>query len=89
MSECDGQARRVVHISLRHGAVLLVQHRIAVQKESSTLPEYYVVRGIPHIVVIDQEGKVRLVKVGAQEESAKDIEGMIEKLLAKGSAEKP
>jgi len=65
-----------------------LQHRIAVQKESSTLPEYYAVRGIPHVLVIDQDGKVRIVRVGAGDESAKAIEDMIEKLLAKSEGGK-
>jgi thiol-disulfide isomerase/thioredoxin len=59
-----------------------LHHRFAVQKESSDLAEYYAVSGIPHVVLIDQEGKVRLVRVGAGPENAKAIGDMIEKLLA-------
>ena len=39
-----------------------LHHRFAVQKEGSSLAEYYAVAGIPHVVLIDQEGKVRLVR---------------------------
>ena len=58
-----------------------LHHRFAVQKEGSSLSEYYAVGGIPHVVLIDQEGKVRLVKVGSGPENAKAIGDMIEKLL--------
>ncbi|MFN0021355.1 MAG: redoxin family protein [Pirellulaceae bacterium] len=58
-----------------------LHHRFAVQKEGSSLSEYYAVSGIPHVVLIDQEGKVRLVKVGSGPENAKAIGDMIEKLL--------
>jgi hypothetical protein len=34
------------------------------------------------VVLIDRAGKIRLVKVGAGEENAKEIGAMIEKLLA-------
>lgn len=57
-------------------------HHIAVQKESSDLAEYYAVSGIPHVVLIDREGKVRLVRVGAGPQTAKAIASMIEKLVA-------
>ena len=57
-------------------------HRLAVQKESSDLAEYYAVSGIPHVVLIDREGKVRLVRVGAGPQTAKAIANMIEKLVA-------
>ncbi|MCE9525869.1 MAG: hypothetical protein K8R36_07425, partial [Planctomycetales bacterium] len=60
-----------------------LHHRIAVQKESSDLAEYYAVNGIPHVVLLDQEGKVRLVRVGNLPENAKAIGDMIKKLLAK------
>jgi thiol-disulfide isomerase/thioredoxin len=65
-----------------------LQHRIAVQKESSDLADYYAVRGIPHVVLIDRDGKVRLVRVGAGSENAKAIGDMIEKLLAKNNSGK-
>ena len=57
-----------------------LQHRFGVQ-EDSELSEYYGVTGIPHVVVIDREGKIRLIRVGADKQNAKDIEKMIPKLL--------
>jgi thiol-disulfide isomerase/thioredoxin len=65
-----------------------LHHRFAVQKEGSSLSEYYAVSGIPHVVLIDQEGKVRLVKVGSGPENAKAIGDMIEKLLPAKEAKK-
>jgi thiol-disulfide isomerase/thioredoxin len=65
-----------------------LHHRFAVQKEGSDLAESYAVNGIPHVVVLDQEGKVRIVRVGSGPENAKAIGDMIEKLLAKENAGK-
>jgi thiol-disulfide isomerase/thioredoxin len=56
-------------------------HRFAVQGQESTLDDYYGVTGIPHVVVIDQEGKIRLMKVGSGEANAKAIGEMLEQLL--------
>ncbi len=58
-------------------------HRFAVQRKEGKLDEYYGVRGIPHVVVIDQQGKVRMIRVGSGDKNAKDIGGLIEELLAK------
>lgn len=41
----------------------------------------YDVSGIPHVVVIDRKGIVRMVRVGSGEANAKDIETEINKLL--------
>jgi thiol-disulfide isomerase/thioredoxin len=62
-----------------------LKHRFALQKES-TLSEFYGVTGIPHCVVIDQQGKVRLMRVGSGEQNAKDISEMLEKLLGPPAA---
>jgi thiol-disulfide isomerase/thioredoxin len=58
-----------------------LSHRFGVQTDRSTA-EYYAVTGIPHVVVIDQQGKVRLVRVGSGDANAKDIGELLEKLLA-------
>lgn len=65
-----------------------LHHRFALQKDDSDLAEYYAVSGIPHVVLIDQEGKVRLVRVGSGPANAKAIGDMIEKLLAKENSGK-
>ena len=56
-------------------------HRFGIQADRA-LSEFYAVTGIPHVVLIDREGKVRLVKVGAGESNAKEIGAMIAELIA-------
>ena len=60
-----------------------LKHRFAVQGKESSLDQYYAVSGIPHVVVIDQEGKVRMVKVGSGDANAKAIDGLLKELLEK------
>jgi thiol-disulfide isomerase/thioredoxin len=60
-----------------------LKHRFAVQGQESTLDEYYAVTGIPHVVVIDQEGKIRMIKVGSGDANAKALEGILKELLEK------
>ena len=36
--------------------------------------------GFPHVVVIDQAGKIRMVRVGSGEKNAKDIGDLLEQL---------
>jgi thiol-disulfide isomerase/thioredoxin len=43
--------------------------------------ENYKLQGIPHVVLIDRKGNVRLVKVGSGEENAKAIEEMVKTLI--------
>lgn len=57
-----------------------LHHRFAIQKDSS-LSDYYGVTGIPHVVVIDRQQKVRLMRVGSGEANAQAIEAMIKQLL--------
>jgi thiol-disulfide isomerase/thioredoxin len=58
-----------------------LHHRFAIQK-GDKLSEYYAVSGIPHVVVIDQEGKVRLVRVGSGDANARDISELLDELLS-------
>ena len=58
-----------------------LRHRFGVSTDRS-ISQYYAVTGIPHVVVIDQAGKVRMVRVGSGEANAKDIGDLLEKLLA-------
>lgn len=58
-----------------------LHHRFGVTKDRS-LSSYYGVSGIPHVVVIDQAGKVRMVRVGSGDKNAKDIGDLLEQLLA-------
>lgn len=57
-----------------------LHHRFAIQK-GPAMSEYYAVGGIPHVVLIDREGKIQLFRVGSGEKNAKDIAEMIEKLI--------
>jgi hypothetical protein len=52
-----------------------------VTPEKSDMQERYAVTGIPHAVLIDKQGIVRLVKVGSGSQNAEEIESMIKKLL--------
>lgn len=56
-------------------------HRTMVTPEKSDMQARYAVTGIPHAVLIDKQGIVRLVKVGSGSQNAEEIESMIKKLL--------
>ena len=55
-------------------------YRLAVQKDQS-LNEFYAVTGIPQVVVIDQEGKIRLIRIDGGSKNAEDIENLLAELL--------
>jgi thiol-disulfide isomerase/thioredoxin len=57
-----------------------LKHRFAIQV-GSEMSDYYAVSGIPHVVVIDQEGKVRLMRIGSGEKNASDIGQLLAELL--------
>jgi hypothetical protein len=59
-----------------------LKYRIGYVPSASDLYKRYAVEGIPQVVLIDKQGKIRQIKVGYSEGSAKQIEDMIEKLLA-------
>jgi thiol-disulfide isomerase/thioredoxin len=61
-----------------------LHHRFAIQKDNA-LPEYYAVSGIPHVVVIDGEGKIRLIRVGSGEKNAQDVAAMLASLIGDGA----
>ena len=48
----------------------------------STMNTEFGVTGIPHVVLIGRKGNIRLIKVGAGEETSKEIEAKIKELLA-------
>ncbi len=58
-----------------------LHHRFGVQSMESKVTDYYAVSGIPHVVIIDQAGKVRLIRVGSGDKNAQDIASLLEKLL--------
>ncbi len=53
-----------------------------VMPKDSGMNEQFGVTGIPHVVLIDKQGRIRMVKVGTGENGAKDIEEKIKELLA-------
>jgi thiol-disulfide isomerase/thioredoxin len=63
-----------------------LKHRFAVTAESS-LQEHYVVTGIPHAVLIDRNGEVRLFRIGSGDQNAHDIEEMIEICVSEKAVE--
>jgi thiol-disulfide isomerase/thioredoxin len=60
-----------------------LHHRLAIQKDKS-MSDHYAVSGIPHFVVIDREGKIRLFRIGGGSQNTQAIEEMIQKLIADG-----
>lgn len=58
-----------------------LKHRFAIQ-DGRSMSEYYAVSGIPHVVVIDQQGKVQMLRVGSGDKNAHDIDELLKKLLA-------
>lgn len=59
-----------------------LKHPSMVTPEDSSMNRDYGVTGIPHAVLIDKAGYVRLIRVGSGDQNAKEIHDMIEKLLA-------
>lgn len=57
-----------------------LKHRFAIESNRS-LSEFYGVTGIPHVVVIDQQGKIRMMKVGSGPDNAKAIGDLLSELL--------
>jgi thiol-disulfide isomerase/thioredoxin len=59
-------------------------HRFGIQK-GGALSDFYAVSGIPHVVLIDRHGKVRLMRVGSGPDNAEAIEKMLKELIAEGA----
>lgn len=58
-----------------------LKHRFAIQEEGNSLSDYYGVSGIPHVVVLDKQGKVRMIRVGSGKQNAQDIDELLAELL--------
>lgn len=58
-----------------------LEHPILVTPEGSKMQGEFAVRGIPHVVLIDRQGIVRLVKTGAGQATAGEIHAKIKELL--------
>jgi len=57
-------------------------HPLGILAADSSVNQEYGVTGIPQMVLIDRQGKIRLVLVGAGEETANALDTAIQKLLA-------
>jgi thiol-disulfide isomerase/thioredoxin len=87
--EADKAARAETDVALEDELKMLekfmasheLTHASIVTPKDSPMQMEYAVTGIPHAVIIDQKGIVRLIKVGSGEKNAKDIEEMIQSLL--------
>jgi thiol-disulfide isomerase/thioredoxin len=58
-----------------------LKHHVAVI-DNEDFDRSYLVEGIPQAVLIDRQGKVRLIRVGSGKKNARDLEQMIESLLS-------
>ena len=58
-----------------------LEHPVLVTPKGSEMSAQYGVRGIPHVVLIDRDGVVQLVKTGAGEATAKEIHAKIKELV--------
>lgn len=58
-----------------------LEHPVFVAPKDSEMGGNYGVRGIPHVVLMDRNGVVQLVKTGAGQETADAIHAEIEKLV--------
>jgi thiol-disulfide isomerase/thioredoxin len=65
-----------------------LKHRFMVTPESSKYSQEYAVTGIPQAVLIDREGKVRMIKVGSGDANAHALEEMIEELIGDTEGQK-
>jgi thiol-disulfide isomerase/thioredoxin/tetratricopeptide (TPR) repeat protein len=61
-----------------------LEHRFMITPEDSMLQASYGVSGIPQAVLIDREGKIRLIRVGSGDANAHDIEKMLVELIGDG-----
>jgi thiol-disulfide isomerase/thioredoxin len=72
----EAEQAMLVQFAEHHG----LKHRFGIQGDRD-VSEFYGVTGIPHVVVIDQQGKIRLMRVGSGDKNAQDIGDLLAKLL--------
>ncbi len=93
----DEEAKKVKRIDIKEEKIELAEELAMIEKfmsshellhptivtpEQSPMNREYAVTGIPHAVVIDKSGAIRLIKIGSGDQNAKDIEAKIQELLA-------
>lgn len=83
-SRADGEVTDVEELAMleKFLAHHELQHPTIITPENSTMQQDYAVSGIPHAVLIDRKGVVRMIKVGSGEANANAIHDMIVELLA-------
>lgn len=81
----EAEREMLSRFAQQHG----VRHRIALEDKDAKLSKHYRVAGIPHTVIIDQMGTVRLVRVGSGLKNARDIETLLTELLGPGESSNP
>jgi thiol-disulfide isomerase/thioredoxin len=80
----ENEQKAMVRFAEHHN----LKHRFMVTPSGSTFSKDYAVSGIPQAVLIDKEGKIRMIKVGSGDANAHALDEMIKELLgAEGSAE--
>lgn len=63
-----------------------LRHRFAVLPQESEFNQKYGVTGIPQAVLIDRQGKVRMIRVGSGDQNAHALQTTIETLLDENPA---
>jgi peroxiredoxin len=58
-----------------------VTYPLVIEKQGSRQNEAYGRAAIPQVVLIGRDGKIKLIKVGGDEKTAKEIESTLEKLI--------
>ncbi len=72
------EERETLESFLKHHQL---KHPVLVNPEHSEMGSEFGVRGIPHVVLVDREGVVQLVKTGAGEATAEEIHAKIKELV--------
>lgn len=84
-----GRAMRADDVSVEAELTMLekfreshgLRHGFFITADTSDYQAAFGVTGIPHAVVIDQEGKIQMVRIGSGQANARDLEAKIEELL--------
>ena len=59
-----------------------LSHPVFVTPKGSEMSSEFGVRGIPHVVLVDRDGMIQLIKTGSGEQTAKEIHDKIKELIA-------
>lgn len=79
--DADAEHDTIKRFLASHG----LNHPSIVTPKKSKMQAAYAVTGIPHAVLIDRNGIIRMVKVGSGSANSKAIEAKIRELLSEGS----